>query len=249
MGNGELVVVGTGIRAVGQMTTEAIAWMRRADRVLYIVGEPIAEEVVRQLNPAGAESLHPYYRQGESRATSYAAMAERIMECVRGGLVTCAVFYGHPGVYVNPAHQALRMARAEGFPARMLPGISAEDCLFADLEVDPAQTGCQSYEATDLLLNDRLLDPSAALVVWQIGIVANWSFSRQGYDLTRLPELIERLCQVYPADHEVVVYQAAVYPGCDAITQRIPLGELANARLSSASTLYVPPAVAPTRAA
>jgi len=174
-------------------------------------------------------------------------MANRIMECVRSGLVTCAVFFGHPGIYVNPAHRALRQARAEGFPARMLPAISAEDCLFADLEVDPSVTGCQSYDATDLLLHERILDPSAALVVWQIGIVGDWTYASNGYNLAALPQLIERLCATYPPDHDVTVYQAAVYPGCDAITQRVPLRDLATARLSSASTLYIPPARLPER--
>jgi hypothetical protein len=37
----------------------------------------------------------------------------------------------------------------------MLPGISAEDCLFADLGIDPGIYGCQSYEATDFLANGR----------------------------------------------------------------------------------------------
>ena len=39
----------------------------------------------------------------------------------------------HPGVYVAPSHETVLRARAEGYPARMLPGISSEDCLFADL--------------------------------------------------------------------------------------------------------------------
>jgi uncharacterized protein YabN with tetrapyrrole methylase and pyrophosphatase domain len=244
---GSLIVVGTGIRALGQMTTEAIAWMRRADRVLYVVADPIAEEAIRQLNPAGAESLEGFYQEGQPRAATYAAMAERIMECVRLGQVTCAVFYGHPGIYVNPAHQALRQARAEGYSARMLPAISAEDCLFADLEVDPAVTGCQSYDATDLILHQRLLDPSAALVVWQIGIVGDWTYARHGYNLAALPQLIERLCAAYPEDHDVTVYQAAIYPGCDPIIQHVQLKDLASASLSSASTLYIPPAIAPKR--
>ena len=34
----------------------------------------------------------------------------------------------------------------------MLPGISAEDCLLADLGVDSAHNGLQSLEATDLLI-------------------------------------------------------------------------------------------------
>src|SRR2546429_6584747 len=45
-----------------------------------------------------------------------------------------------------------RQAREEGFEAEMLPAVSAEDCLFADLGVDPGDEGCQSFEATSFLL-------------------------------------------------------------------------------------------------
>ena len=65
-------------------------------------------------------------------------MAEAILEPVRAGKRVCAAFYGHPGVFVLPSHDAISRARAEGFEATMLPGVSAEDCLVADLGVDPA---------------------------------------------------------------------------------------------------------------
>ena len=35
---GSLVVIGTGIRVMGQLTVEAIKWMEKADALLYIVG-------------------------------------------------------------------------------------------------------------------------------------------------------------------------------------------------------------------
>jgi len=38
----------------------------------------------------------------------------------------------------------------------MLPAISSEDCLYADLGVDPATTGNASYDATDFLLRNPL---------------------------------------------------------------------------------------------
>jgi hypothetical protein len=56
MNKGSLVIVGTGIRSVGQLTIESIAWIERADKVLYVVSEPIAESLILRLNPA-AESL------------------------------------------------------------------------------------------------------------------------------------------------------------------------------------------------
>ena len=54
-------------------------------------------------------------------------------------------------VFVQPSHESIAIARLEGFSARMLPGISAEDCLFADIGLDPGKDGCQSFEATDFL--------------------------------------------------------------------------------------------------
>jgi diphthamide biosynthesis methyltransferase len=39
MNDERLVVVGPGIRTVGQMTMESIAWIKKADRVLYITSE------------------------------------------------------------------------------------------------------------------------------------------------------------------------------------------------------------------
>ena len=137
---GSLVAVGTGIRIVGQLTIEAIAWMKRADRVLYLVADRVAEETIRALNPTGAESLSPLYAEGKPRLASYHEMVVRILSCVRSGMVTCVATYGHPGVFADPVHEAIRRTRAEGYPARMLPAISAEDCLFADMGLDPGAT-------------------------------------------------------------------------------------------------------------
>ena len=40
---GSLVVVGTGIRTVRHLTMEALAWMRRADEIIHLVADPVAE--------------------------------------------------------------------------------------------------------------------------------------------------------------------------------------------------------------
>lgn len=239
---GVLVIVGTGIRTVGQMTTEAVAWIKRADKVLYLVGDPIAEAAIRSLNPAGAQTLADTYVQDQDRTDAYGGMVERIMACLRAGDLTCAAFYGHPGVFVSPAHEAIRRARAEGFEARMLPGISAEDCLFADLGIDPGIHGCQSYEATDFVLNQRKLDPTAAVVLWQIGVFGFAVHKQGGYALPAMSLLIERLESVYQPGHPMYLYEAAVLPGCESIIRQIVAADLMTAPLSAAYTLYIPPA-------
>ncbi len=239
---GQLVVVGTGLRTTGHFTSEAIAWIRAADKVLYVVGDPVAEEVLRTLNPDAVESLQDLYGEGKERQDTYDQMVERILECVRSGLRTCAAFYGHPGVFVYPSHVAVRRARAEGFSAIMLPGISAEDCLFADLGIDPAAYGCQSYEATDYLFSQRRLEPSSALVLWQVGVVGSTTFTSGEYDRSLLPLLVAKLSETYPPHHRVFVYEAAVQIGCPPRVVQCPLAQLAATPMSAATTLFVPPA-------
>jgi uncharacterized protein YabN with tetrapyrrole methylase and pyrophosphatase domain len=242
---GSLVAVGTGIRVVGQLTLEAIASMRTADKLLYCVGDAIAEHVVQSLNENGAESMFGYYSEGKPRAVTYEQMVQRILECVREGLKTCVVLYGHPGVFAWPAHEAIRRARTEGYDARMLPAISAEDCLFADVGIDPAMTGCQSYEATDFMIHGRTIDTSSMVILWQIGVLGDWTFKSVAYDTSSMPLLMERLSQFYPANHQAIVYEGAVYPGCAPVIRQIPLFSLPWAGTSAISTLCIPPARAP----
>lgn len=239
---GSLVVVGTGIRTVGHLTMEAVAWIKQADKVLYVVGDPVAELMLKELNPGGAESLTGMYAEGKQRIETYNQMVERTLECLRAGMLTCMACYGHPGVFVYPSHESIRRARAEGYSARMLPGISSEDCLFADLGVDPGISGCQSYEATDFLLNGRVIDPSSSVVLWQIGVVGDATFKASGYDLSAMPLLVERLLAIYPASHPMYLYEAAVFHGCDPIIRPITAAELAYGPLSPGYTLYIPPA-------
>ncbi len=52
----------------------------------------------------------------------------------------------------------------------MEPGISAEDCLYADLGLDPGTYGCQHYEASNLMFYQRTIDTAAYLILWQPGV-------------------------------------------------------------------------------
>jgi len=239
---GSLVVVGTGIRAVGQMTIEALAWVQVADAVPYVVADPVAEDVVRFLNPKGAISLRGYYGDGMPRKDSYEAMVQHILSLVRSGKRVCAAFYGHPGVFAYPSHESIRRARQEGFFAVMLPGVSAEDCLFADLGVDPAVNGCQSFEATDFLLHEHTIDTSSQLVLWQVGVLCDWSYQTSGYDLRSFPMLVSRLTSLYGEAHVVTLYEAAIMPGVPPNITQISLAHLTREYVTAGTTMYVPPA-------
>lgn len=211
---------------------------------LHLAADPIAVGWLGGLR-ADAVDLRGHYRAGVPRDEIYEAITESILQPVRAHRAVCAAFYGHPGVYVRPSHEAVRRARAEGFEARMLPGISAEDCLFADLGVDPADAGCISYDATDFLLHRRPVDPSASLILWQITVIGDGTAVARAR-MDTVATLVERLVEHYPPDHEVVVYEASPYPVGGPLVDRVRLAELADADLTPLSTLYVPPASPPT---
>ena len=225
--SGSLVVVGTGIGAA-QLTTEARVEIAGADVVLFLAGDPVSERVVLELAPH-ARSLEPCYGDSGPGREAYERMVEAILEPAITGQRVCAAFYGHPGVFVYPAGRAIERARALGIDARMLPAVSALDCLFADLGVDPAASGCQLYEAGDFVRRRPAIEPAAALVLWQVGVVDSRA------------ELVAALCLLYGAAHELVVYEASPYPGVGPAVERIALGELGRAELTQRSTVYVPP--------
>jgi hypothetical protein len=238
---GSLIAVGTGIKVADQTTPEALSAMREAEKLFYLVADDIGDAWVRKLNPT-AESLKDAYAVGRTRRASYREMTERILAPVRGGQAVCAAFYGHPGVFVGPSHDAIRRARREGFRARMLPGISAEDCLFADLGVNPASAGCQSFEATDFLAARRRFDPSSALILWQVGVLGEPSV-RTGMTCRpeRLAILAARLRRFYPPRHPLVLYEASPFAICDPAITRTTLAKLPQMPVEPMVTLYVPP--------
>lgn len=90
---------------------------------------------------------------------------------VRAGRYVCAVFYGHPGKFAWSPLEVIKVTAAEGYPVRMDPGISVEDCLYADLGIDPGRHGCQHYEVSQLLFCETCPNSAACLVLWQVGVV------------------------------------------------------------------------------
>lgn len=238
---GSLLVAGAGLRA-GQCTVEAISALRDADVVLSVMGDSLSQDWLEGLN-ANTRSLHHLYATASNRPAAYAAMVETIMSEVRAGAAVCAVFYGHPGVFVTPSHRAIAAARAEGYDALMLPGVSAEACLFADRGIDPGSYGCQSYEAHDFFVREPRFDTRAALILWQLAVLGDRHFRRLSPDAEAISALAARLMQSYPQDHPVLVYAAATLPVLAPDVQEMPLKDLSSARFTQESTLYVPPIV------
>jgi Tetrapyrrole (Corrin/Porphyrin) Methylases len=236
---GSLCVVGTGIQLMGQVTLETESAIRAASKLLYLVTDPVTEGWLTDLN-SSAEDLKPLYADKKLRIQTYDEMVERILGYVRAGENVCAAFYGHPGVFVYPSHEAVKHAKAEGYHAIMLPGISAEDCLFADLGVDPGSSGCQSFEATDFLVYRRRFDGFVPLILWQVSCIGQITHEPE-YSTAGLAVLASKLSEVYGSEHEAIIYEAARFPVCPPVIHRTKIGSLSSAPMSGISTLVVLP--------
>lgn len=238
---GNLIVVGTGIKAVLHVCREAEFHMRAADIVLMCVRDTVTQEWIREINP-NVESLYRFYEDGKDRKITYQEMCDCILGHVRQGKNVCVAMYGHPSVFVYPTRIAVRQAREEGYDAVMIPGISAEDCLFADLVIDPAESGCQSYDSSFFLNRKPVYSPQASLVLWMVGVMNDPTYQPEHFDYKPgLEELIEYLKEQYPADHKVIIYEAAMVIMASPRIEEVALGDLLGRPLRLASTLYVPP--------
>lgn len=235
---GSLYVVGSGISAIGQMTIESKNVIANADVVLYLLTDPLTEAWIQELNPS-SRSMHDCYHVGESRLYAYGRMINEMLSEVRMGKRVCAVFYGHPGVFVDPGHKAVRLARNEGYRAMMLPGVSAEDCLSADLGFDPAARGCQMYEATDFMLRRRTPSVHSPLILWQVGVVGCLDYQHIGYDTSGWHLLLDYLIDFYGESHQVTLYEAATLPLLDPVVETFALSDK-SIEATSVSTLLVP---------
>ncbi|QDE32071.1 SAM-dependent methyltransferase [Shewanella polaris] len=241
---GNLVCVGTGLQLAGQIGALSLSYIEHADVVFSLVPDGFCVRWLKSLN-ADVRSLQPYYAQKDevkNRRDTYAEMVDVILDEVRlGKLVVCAL-YGHPGVFACVGHLSIKQALGEGFGASMLPGISAEACLWADLGIDPGNRGHQSFEATQFMLYNHVPDPTTHLLLWQIALAGEHTLTQFSTTTDKLQILVEHLNQWYPLNHDVIIYEAANLPFQSPIIESMTLSALPDARLTMISTLLIPPA-------
>lgn len=238
---GSLVCVGIGMTLGSHISPLARSHIEQAEVVFMGVSDGVVELWLQRMHP-DVRSLRSFYSEGKKRIETYRQMVDAILTEVRAGKRVCGVFYGHPGVFAWAPHKSIEMARSEGYPAHMEPGISAEDCLYADLGIDPGTFGCQHYEASQLMYYHRRLDTSAWLVLWQAGLAGDQSQTRFATGAAYRQVLVDVLAQDYPLEHEVIIYRAATLPIQSPRIERIALGKLPLADIGMADTLAIPPA-------
>jgi hypothetical protein len=240
---GELIVIGSGIETLGFALGDQ-KLIESAGKVLFCVADPATIVWLKQLRP-DALDLYVLYGENKRRYTTYMQMAEAQLYWVRQGLKVVVVFYGHPGIFVLSTHRAIKLARREGHKAIMKAGVSALDTLCADLGVDPAHPGLQTHEATDALLRQRVLDTSLHVVLWQVGLIGELGYRRQGYLNSNFSYFVNWLQGAYGDDYEVTHYIGSRYPTVPPVIEKYRLQDLHNPetqlKITGISTFYLAP--------
>lgn len=240
---GSVACVGMGMTLGSHLTPLARSYIEQADVVFAGLSDGVVEMWLQRMHP-DVRSLQSYYAEGKSRMRTYREWVALMMTEVRAGKRVCGVFYGHPGIFAWSPHKVIEAARAEGFVAHMEPGISAEDCLYADLGIDPGRFGCQHFEASQMLFFERRVDPTGYLVLWQVGVVGDLSLGRLATGAAYRQVLVDVLSRDYPLDHEIIIYRAATLPIQQPFIQRIALRDLPQTAITTAETVILPPAAA-----
>jgi uncharacterized protein YabN with tetrapyrrole methylase and pyrophosphatase domain len=237
---GSLVCVGTGMTLGAHISPIARSHIEQADIVFSLMANGFAQKWLEGMN-AEVRTLQGFYEEGKNRNITYNEMVNAILEEVKTGKKVVAAFYGHPGVFACVSHRAIKKAQAENLPAVMEPGISAEDCLYADLGIDPGKTGCAHFETSQFMFYQRTIDTSAHLILWQVALAGDKSLGKFSTGKAYRQVLVDLLLEHYPPAHEVILYEAKGIAIDIMRAEKLAITALVDAELNMQTTLVIPP--------
>lgn len=239
----DIYIVGLGILNVDQVTNETEHVLRRANEVLFVDTGVATRQYLEKLCPRVTPLYETSYREGGCRVASYDHMAVRVIEAALDHSPIAFAMGGHPVVGAEAPFLIHEMARLLKLEVRTLPAVSAMDCLFAELMLDPCLTGLQMFEATDLLLRQRPLQADVPALIWQVGALETRLHTLRPSVPERFARFQRYLLQFYPAAHQVVAYYATPHPLMKSQRLTFPIeamGRFAE-QLHVGFTLFIPP--------
>ncbi len=239
----DITVVGLGISCTEHLTPEADRALRRANEVLFVDTGVATRAFLEQRCERVTDLYAEGYVEGVDRVQTYHHMAARVVAAALDHAPVVYALQGHPTVFCYPPFLVRAAAAEVGLSVHVQPGISSLACLFSELMVDPGPLGMQMYEATDVLLRRRALQPDVPLVLWQVGTLGTRLHTRERSPGDRFAPLRDHLLQFYPPNHVATALYVSPHPLAPSRRQAFPLAEMtAHAEaLDGGVTLYVPP--------
>ncbi len=239
----DITIVGLGILPGGHLTREAEDALRRCNEILFLDAGIATRAWLETYCPKVTSLFATTYVEARARLPGYREMAVQVLDAALDRAPVGFAINGHPTVGVTASALVARAAGALGLDVAVLPGISAMDCLLAELMLDPVVEGLQMFEATDLLLRQRPMQNDVPALIWQVGTVETSLHTERPSRPERFRRLRAHLLTFYPPEHPATAVHASSHPLVPTASWTFPLGRIeAEAdRLHAAVTLYLPP--------
>ena len=242
---GELVpsvdVYGLGLAYFTDLTASCLAAVQSADKVYIIPSDVNTEALIKSKNP-NTENLYRFYREGVRREEIYAEISDYLSAEMKRYSRCCILVYGHPTIFVSPVSHFIE--RASSLPIRLtvFPGVSAEDWLFAATGIDPSYNGWLSFEATNFLIYRRQADPTAYLILWQIGALGMVTYQFQDEHNSQNLSILEKyLLNFYSPSARCVAFEASPFVAVPHRIEEFELHTISEIEFSKRTTLMIYP--------
>ncbi|MDJ0907996.1 MAG: SAM-dependent methyltransferase [Woeseiaceae bacterium] len=241
----DIHIVGLGVSSIHQITREAEQAISVSNEVLYLDTGAATRRYLEERCERVTALHESSYEEGDHRLNAYHHMAAKVVDAAMSHAPVTFAVHGHPLVAVYAPFLIMDMAKVLGLIVSVAPGVSAFDSIVAELGIDPSIEGLQMYEATDLLLRRRPLQPDVPALIWQIGNLESRLHTMRVSRPERFERFFSYLGQFYAEDHPVIAIYTSPHPLMPAQVLRFPLGELPEhaAAIHAGFSLYVPASV------
>ena len=237
-----LYIVGSGIKTLSNFTKEFETCATQSDIVFYLNNDPVTKEWYQKYAKKSYD-LDAIYQKDKSthRSNIYHAIAEHIINEFEHYDNICFALYGHPFFCAQPALHAIEKIANERKDITIynFPAVSALDCLWSDLKVNPAENGMQLYEASFMIYRKIPLLTQVDLVILQAGLI-DIDTIYTGKERSNTDKLRDYLLEFYNVDHPIVIYEAAQFPSQEPKIINTNLENIKASEISTLTTLYIP---------
>lgn len=234
-----LYIAGSGIKTLAHLTQECKKLINTCDKVLYLLNEPLAKEYILSKTKNSLD-LNEIYFSEDSRKAVYNKITTRIITELKQCSTLGVICYGHPFFCADPFLHAAKIATNDGYNVVVFPGISAIDCMFSDLLIDPTTNGLQLYEASHLINSNKTVERLSDLIVLQVGFVNVKNHPHLESSASGFVELCHYLQSIYEPGHECYVYEASLYPSIKPRVEKIRLDKLHSCNVTTLTSIYLP---------
>lgn len=236
----KLFSVGSGIKTLSHFTKEFETCAKQCDIVFYLNNDPVTKEWYQKYAKKSYD-LDAIYQSEGNRNNIYHAIADHIVSQFKHYDNICFALYGHPFFCAQPALHAINKLTKDNpdIEIQSFPAVSALDCLFNDLRVNPAERGLQMYEASHMIYEEIPLIPTVDLVILQAGFIdINTRYT--GKEVSNIEKLRAYLLKFYDESQKIIIYEAAQFPSQEPMIVNSTIGAFTIDDINTLSTIYTP---------